>query len=248
MKLYFLKEEALETLRGNVPTNYRKYSMPTNEWIDEYFEGQSPFLEYKKEVKPFTLDTSIEKPSESDVANVKILYTALKDLTETEATDERLWSGLAHGQLWYYQRYRWSLDTKILKENEIHNRYFFGQTKRRSLFTNPISRLWWIGRLTYDSSRKNPFELTEFLSNDFSTRSLMLFSSNFTSNSLIVRAFLSAMIELESEGMPIDRDIFSEAIRFLNILGGTYILDYFEENELKEKIKISVFSSHLNSI
>ena len=29
-----------------------------------------------------------------------------------------------------------------------------------------MARLWWIGRLTYDSSRSDPYELTRFLCQD----------------------------------------------------------------------------------
>lgn len=48
MKLSFLQQGALDTLRGNLKTNVRKYMNPTNDWISDFFDGQSPFLEYKK--------------------------------------------------------------------------------------------------------------------------------------------------------------------------------------------------------
>ena len=99
-----------------------------------------------------------------------------------------------------------------------------------------ISKLWWIGKLTYDEKRSDPFELTEFLRYDFATRTLVLFSSNYTNNPRIVRALLSAMKDMEENGMDISRSIFVGVTKYLNVLGGTYILDYFEEDELKEKI------------
>ena len=237
MKLYFLREEALDTLRGNIKTNLRKYSNESNEWIQEYFDGQSPFLEYKKEVNDFQLDMSFKKPEESDVANIKIIYSAMMNLTETDATDKRLWSGLEHGQCWSYLRYRWSLEKTNSTDKEINSRFFYGQSKRRSLFVNTLARLWWVGKLTYDEKRKNPFELTEFLSNDFATRTLVLFSSNFTSNPLIVRSVLSAMLEIQNKGNNISRELFKQTTKYLNVLGGTYILDYFDEQELTTRIK-----------
>jgi len=244
MKLYFLKQDALDTLQGNLKTNARKYMNPTNEWIIEFFDGQSPFLEYKKEVVDFSLDMSFEKPEESDVANIKILYSAMKGLTETDATDERLWSGLEHGQFWDYLRYRWSLDKNIPTEKEISRHFFYGQSKRRSLLVNTLSRLWWIGKLTYDEKRSNPFELTEVLSNDFATRTLMLFSSNYSSNPMIVRAILAAMLDVKKNGNNISRDIFTGITKYLNVLGGTYILDYFDEDVLKEKIIKEIYRLH----
>jgi len=65
---------------------------------------------------------------------------------------------------------------------------------------------------------------------------LYLFSSNFSNNPVITRAFLSSVLDFEKNGVKIKREIFNEAIMFLNILGGKYILDYLEERELKEKI------------
>ena len=44
------------------------------------------------------------------------------------------------------------------------------------------------------------------------------------------------MLDFEKNGVKIKREIFNETIMYLNILGGTYILDYFEESELKDKI------------
>lgn len=241
MKLYFLKQDALDTLRGNLKTNVRKYMNLTNEWVIDFFDGQSPFVQYKKEVNDFSLDMSFERPEESDVANIKILYSAMKKLTETDATDERIWSGLEHGQFWNYISYRWSLDKNTPTEREINSRFFYGQSKRRSLLVNTLSRLWWIGKLTYDEKRSNPFELTEVLSNDFATRTLMLFSSNYSSNPMIVRAILAAMLDAQKSGNNISRDIFTGITKYLNVLGGTYILDYFDEDVLKRKIVKEIY-------
>jgi hypothetical protein len=236
MKLYFLKEYALDTLKGNISSNLSDYTKPSNNWINEFFHEDSVFVEYKKEVSDFTLDMSFEKPEESDIQNIKTLYSAMKNLNETEATDERLWAGLAHGQFWSFMRYRWSLDSKFPTEREILSRFFFGQSKRRSLITNTLSKYWWIGKLTYDEKRSNPFELTEYLKHDFATRILILFSSNYSSNATIVRALISTLIMYQKQGINIDRYTFTEVTKYLNVLGGTYILDYFNEDELSEKI------------
>lgn len=234
MKLHFLKGDALETLRGNINKNLKNYTNPTNEWVYEYFQDQSPFIEYKMPVADFALNMSSDRPEETDIENIKIIYSNMKTLTETQATDERLWSGLAHGMFWEYMQYRWSKNKP--SEVEIKNRFFFGQSKRRSLIRNTISRLWWIGKLTYDENRKNPFELTEYLHNDFTTKILLLFSSNYSSNPIIVRSLLSSFLEFEKKGIIISRKTFNEVIKYLNVLGGTYILDYLEEEELRNKI------------
>lgn len=237
MKLYFLREEALDTLKGNIRTNLKKYTNPANDWIIDYFNGQSPFSEYKVIVDDFTLDMSEEKPNQTDLENVKRLYSHLMMLTETQATDERLWSGLEHGIFWDYMRYRWSLDKTIPTERNIAGRFFFYRpTIRYSIIRNTLSKLWWIGKLTYDKNRKDPFELTNVLKNDFTTRMNDLFSSNYSNNPVIVRAFLSSIKSFEDRGVSINQSVYRKATKYLNILGGTYILDYFTETELAEKI------------
>ncbi|MGC7872070.1 DUF6339 family protein [Desulfosporosinus sp. SYSU MS00001] len=236
MKLYFLKEEALETLKGNIKTNLRNYSNITNDWIINFFNGENPFIEYKKEVNDFKLSMTYEKPEESDIENIKIIYPAMSNISETDATDERLWSGLEHSIFWDYLRYRWSTSKKQPSDKDILNHYFFSQYKKRSLITNTLAKLWWIGKLTYDIKRKNPFELTEYLKHDFATKIRILFSSNFSNNPKIVRSLLSSLIKLEHEGFVISREVFIESTKYLNVLGGTYILDYFEEEELSEKL------------
>ena len=60
MKLQFLKEIPLETLRKNIEHNFSNYSSPTNEWIYTFFENEgSPFLDFKKEVPDFELAAQI---------------------------------------------------------------------------------------------------------------------------------------------------------------------------------------------
>jgi hypothetical protein len=236
MKISFLKEEALETLKGNIGTNLKNYTNPTNDWITDYFDGQSPFVEYKIEVNDFVLDMSEDKPNKTDLENTKIIYTNLMMLTETQATDVRLWSGLEHGIFWDYMRYRWSLDRVMPTELNINSRFFYYSTIRHSLIRNTLSKLWWIGKLTYDNSRKDPFELTNVLKYDFTTRMNDLFSSNYSSNPLIVRAFLSSIKSFEDNGVLISKYVYREATTYLNVLGGTYILDCFTQRELAEKI------------
>lgn len=126
------------------------------------------------------------------------------------------------------------------KEKDIKARYFFGQNKKRSLIVNPLSKLWWIGRLTYDKDKRDPFELTKYLENDFATKTLVIFSNNYMGNHTISIALLSALSKLEKDGFVLKgrrkRDIYYEATKYLNVLGGTYILDYFTKEEIEDKV------------
>lgn len=50
----------------------------------------------------------------------------------------------------------------------------------------------------------------------------------------------SALKKLDNIGYTIkgkqNRDVYYEATKYLNVLGGTYILDYFSSEEIEEKV------------
>lgn len=103
-----------------------------------------------------------------------------------------------------------------------------------------MSKLWWCGRLTYDEQMKDTFELTIYLIDDYATKMLIIFSNNYISNHDITVGLFSALKYLEDIGYKIKgkkhRDVYYEVTKYLNVLGGTYILDYFTSEELEQKI------------
>ena len=112
MILNFLKEISLETLRKNIEINLENYKATTNDWIFKFFDDSSPFLEFKKDVPQFNLDTSSERSEQTDLENVRILYSSMKHLSVVEAANENLWAGMAHSDFWDYVKYRNSFDKK----------------------------------------------------------------------------------------------------------------------------------------
>lgn len=235
MKIHFLKQDALAALRANVTDNVKHYKEKTNQWIYDYFGDKDPFGEYKIDVEDFEL-VNMDNPGETDVTNSIIIYSAMKNISDTQATDERLWAGLCHSDEWEFLNKRWS-GYKDVKDTDIYSRYFFGQEPKRSLFTNSLSRLWWVARLTYDPERKDPFELTKYFKVGFAKKALILFSHNYMGNKTIAIGLIDALIHIKKTNPNIsDVEIYYEATKYLNILGGTYILDYFTSNEIKDKI------------
>lgn len=241
MIVHFIKEDALEALRTNLHANLKHYAEPTNEWIYEYFGDENPFGEFKIEFPDFKLKYDDDlSPSENDVANIITLYSSMKHLTDTQATDERLWAGLCHNELYSYLHTRWKyFNLNNLKENTVKSRYFFAHNKKRSLLTNSISRLWWVGRLTYDVSRSDPFELTKFFNDSFVKIYLAVFSSNYMCSHSIASGLLGALLYLKKINYCLNNNFIDgviEATKYLNIIGGTYILDYFSSQEISEKV------------
>lgn len=237
-----MKEEALAYFKGNVKSNIGQYLDDDYHWVEEKYAAyknnkEGAFGEFKIKVPEFAMDMSSEKPESTDYNNVKILYSALKNISDTQATDERLWAGMAHSDLLKFMIYRCKLNVESIDEKKILINFFFNYGNKRSLIMHPLARLWWVGRLLYDENKKNPFEALEYLKTDFSTKVLSLFSSNFTNNPTIARAILNAISDLELAGEKVGRKSYLELIRYTNLLGGIIILDYLAEEELKEKIK-----------
>ena len=243
MQLYFMTEDALAYFKGNIAYNLHHYKDENTEWVKEVCSG-NPLQKFKLEVKDFTMDMSAEKPSDTDYINVKIVYDAMKKLTDIQATDERLWVGLAHDVLFNYMQYRYNLKNEILNEKKIYKNFFFAYGKKRSLIVHPIARLWWVGRLIYDERAEDPYQAIKYLKVDFPAKVLTLFSSNFTNNSKIVKTFLNTVSKIEEEGCKVSREQYHELIRYVNLLGGTTILDYLPEDYLQKKIFVHYFKQN----
>ena len=242
MKLHFLKEDALAALKGNLDANLHHYKSADNGWIYEYFQGENPFGEFKLEVPDFqlTYDPNTEL-AVNDMANAKILHTALINLSDTQATDERFWSGLCHSDCWEYCRTRWHYDADKVNptRDEIGNRYFFLQNKKRAVQLNTISKLWWTARLVYDPNRKDPYELLKYFENDYATKSLVILSNNYMSSPDVANGLIEALMVVQDQGLVLPgrrQEVFYEATRYLNVLGGTHILDYFTHEEIKARV------------
>lgn len=239
MKLYFMKEDALIYFKNNIEANMNYYLKKDNSWVfNKYYEYKnkevSPFEEFKLEVNDLKLDVSEDIPAKTDFTNVKILYSALRALSNAQARDERFWIGLSHGYLWDYMLYRSDLNENNINSNKILNQYFI--TNKRSFITNTISRLWWTGKFIYNENLNNPFEALEYMKTDFPTKVLILFSQNFTNNPKITCSILKAFMDLEKNGEIIKREKVIKILSYLNILGGVIILDYLSEDEIKNKI------------
>lgn len=117
----------------------------------------------------------------------------------------------------------------------INTALFFKNGNKRSLFVHILARLWWVGYMTYDETNtENPYWLTEFFcEKDFSARSVVFFSSNFTSNPNITKGILRSLIKLQKSGVSIKRDHFVQANKYLNVVGGAMVLDMLTTDEVE---------------
>ncbi|SFC95052.1 DUF6339 family protein [Bacillus sp. UNCCL81] len=237
MRLQFMSEEGLQDLRLNYDLHRKAYHKKNYTWFDEFFNQKGRLIESNIEFEMPKLNFS-ENFAVSDKENVKLVYRALKNLTISQATQEKLWAGLVHLQFREYAFNRLSNELSEENDKRINTALFFKNGTKRSLFVHILARLWWVGYMTYDENNKeNPFWLTDFFcEKDFSARSVVFFSSNFTSNRNITIGILRAIYKLNEQGHNITRDFFVQANKYLNVIGGAMVLDMLSTEEVEELI------------
>jgi hypothetical protein len=155
MKVRFLRDEAVASLRQSISDN-----------LDRYRNGDFAFLDLDStqshELPAETDDaalTNLKMPSNGDdheVENCIAIHDYLKALSPYEARDERLWCYLTHTVLLNYARARWPIpndDEKAVAHVQTH---FFARTNRQIERDNAASRLWWMAHPALSRSGQRP--------------------------------------------------------------------------------------------
>ena len=236
MKIKFITEEGLITAKNNYKIIYDKIIKSNSTQLCDLLNDDNIIRESAIEIDPFDFDMSQNDPVKTDVENIKRVYGHMKGLSESIASDERIWVAFTLSEGINYMRYRWMPKN----ENDKFDRYFFKKTdntSKRPLFRNGISRLWWIGYETYDTNRTDPYELTEFVCNKDQDFINQLLDIGFSSNTTISRAVIGALVDAQKSGIIINRDLVRAISQYINLLGGIYILDCLTYDEIYSKVK-----------
>ena len=234
MKLQFVSYDNIDIIKSNLKEWVENFKLDSSDWLQEKL-GNILFSDTKfGDVPDFGLDMTADKPFLTEAENAKRVYGNLHFLSDSQASDERLWAGLCLGPFWNYVKYRWEIDKKCTVAN-VQQHFLFGFGARRSLTRNALSRLWWIGRLTYDEHRSDPWELTKFVC-ESSDYIMHILERNTSNKPTSLRHFLSALIEAKAQGLQMDTTAVGELAKYLNLLGGIYILDCLPEQRIHDKI------------
>ncbi len=243
MKLYFMKQEALEYVKANISSLYKNYyQFDSPEWIYDLFD-YDPF-EVFSVVEDFELADTNQQPGEVDFQNCKILYEKLKNISDSQASDERLWAGLTNKTFYSYMRKRWKYAKKHLKKtaddsSAVLLRYFYRYSGRSGLFRNTLARCWWTGRLTYSEKYSNRWELLDAIGSEdiVSKISDLFYSYTYSSNSDIVEGFCQGLKFFRDRGTHVaTREHIRPTAQYLNAVGGGLLLDIFSADEIKKMV------------
>ena len=246
MKLYFLKQNALDLLTKSISDNLDSYQSQ-DMWAEQFFTAT--------EMPNYYFDTGIETDDyqliaggpETDFQNAKTLFLVLKDkLNPVQASDLRLWAYMSHVQHWDYMRTRWAIDlpdqeydddqADSLKEPSankiivrIGSRYFFKAAKGKAFVRQGIARLYWGAYLTYDETNSDPFEYTEYF---FSKQDIFtsITERSYARNKTII---LAALKELKKHP-ELSRNDIRLFLSKLNQAGAVTVLDFLNSEQAEE--------------
>lgn len=236
MKLRIMTTEAISYVKKNINCllDYYKNGLRPEKWLKEKL-GKDPFVIIDAlEFEDFELLVTPDKPSADEAFNIKLLYSKMKALNDSFASDERLWAGLSHTVFYDYLLKRWP---GYFKSIDILNHFFFNQSKPRCYFVNTISRLWWFGRKTYSDDFEDNWKIMNYLSRDINGCAFTLFGSNWPNSTRTLNLFMRALIKYEEETKnKVYRELFNDALKYTNCLGGIYIIDACDDSFVIDNI------------
>ena len=243
MKIYFMKRSALDYIKHNIQSLYKNYyQFDSPDWIYDLFD-YDPF-EVFGEVEDFELAALDQPAGEIDLQNCKILYSKLNQLSDSQASDERLWAGLTNKTFYSYMRKRWQYAKRHLKKtaddsSAILLRYFYKSSGRSGMFRNTLARCWWVGRLTYSEKYVNHWELLDAIGSEdiISKISDIFYSNTYSSNSEILEGFCQGLKFFRDRNVYVSsRDHIRPTAQYLNAVGGGALLDMFSTEEIKNMV------------
>jgi hypothetical protein len=169
-----------------------------------------------------------------DFENAKLIYTALAELTPTEANDERLWVALTHHYFHKYCVIRW-MNTES-KRDTVVDRFFYEGNSLVARSRNAISRLWWTAHLTVNHEADNEISKWALTKTIFSTQDIQV--SLLERKLGLYENIRTPFLEFYQENKEVvNSKKIQKIIRELNNYGGVISLTELSNNEVKSLIQ-----------
>lgn len=244
MKLYFMKQNAIDFLKANMKNYYMNYvRYNSNEWILDLFD-YNPF-EFFMEISDFEL-ARIRRPlGETDLDNCKIIYTNMRNISDSQASDERLWAGLCNGAFYNYVRGRWNYAALVSKNPErdastVVSRFFFSGQGLSGRYRNTLAKYWWTGRETYLQDDTFHWKQLHMIgAEDLASKINEIFYNNtFSSNPGILLGICNALDYFcRHDKKVLVKEHLRPALQYLNAIGGGILLDALSPEDIEAIIK-----------
>lgn len=233
MNLKILVQSSVDRLLNSVDANVHAYRSgataallkPEDLRTSKIIAGDCPDL----------MDT--EEACKSDAEASEIIYRWLSHLSPVEASDNRLWTWLAHGPFEGYTFQRWRSGLGRVTDDPkaaITSRWFFKGRSAETFVRNSISRLWWFGYLSHDPGRANQFELTALLVEPQQMQQDLL-ERSFGRSKSVVRVVLETAHRYRNriDAVGNKGDLVKAWATALNAKGGAFVLDALPDDRLR---------------
>ena len=248
MKIYFLKDIALETLKANIQIFLPYFAEETNtslikalkqtlQEVDDRAIFEYSGYDVPDGIEQTLIDNYKACRNGKDGDNACILFDALKNLPPV-ACDERFWAGFTLLSCWNFVRERWEMkNDKSRTVSNVETHFFFKDGIRRAIIRNALSRLWWIGYITYRSDLDDPYMFTRELGKE-SDYIGNLFERSYSNSRTVVFAIVEMVAEICKEySIKYKREWARPLLKYVNMLGGIYVLETLPPQVLRQKIK-----------
>lgn len=242
MKIKYFVESAYVDLFDTIKEHETLYTGASNAWVKDFFGDR----EFCKESR---IESHLPelKAENDEYTNVIAFYDVFKDrLNPKQASNPYLWAYLTHCEYWDYTNARWAKEG--MSVDTIKQRYFCSfltnniEGNRVGFLRNAVSRLWWMGHLSYQEERHgNPYELTKLLTSHSDISSSVL-ERNFSMNRNVTVGILDAILEINNDPSLPDVGVsrttgryeWRELCKYINRYGAVTLLDSMTSDDIKE--------------
>ncbi|MEW4923663.1 DUF6339 family protein [Algibacter sp. 2305UL17-15] len=193
-----------------------------------------------------TLNSHQNDNQTADFECAKILYEDL-NLTPAQAGNADFWNYLHHFDMYKYIHQRWKNQGNI--HTHIKRHWLLNLTSQKHLINFPLTTLWWSIHLTIDETREDKYELSKVYFSNNRFRTVSLGGMSFVRHKPAILSVLEFMKNHREELTRTTNytDLGDEISKFINLLGGTKPLSFFDREwftaKLKERFKMGEESS-----
>ena len=237
INIQFLTGEALATIKANID-KFTKI-VKNNPLNSDALLAELPeecFVEKKYPIEDFELKTSSGGDySKVDFENAVMLYDHLKNLPKHVLGDERFW-------MWVILKKGYAATVQAMPmesgKNVIKDHWLFGQGRRRGLMFGAISRAFYRVYLTKDDSLDNPFELTQFATENYMRYREFTWRAYSNNKTIVIGALKAEKKLVEDHGTNIEsiKDYYPEIAKYISQLGSVMLLDFMSEDYIKNSV------------
>jgi len=237
MDMMFLSSEGIETFKTDFSSYSKHYQDESNQWFMEHWQKLGHLQKSKLELPDISFCYA-ENMTSVDKENTIAVHSALRSLSPSQASDERLWSSLCHTVGWEFIKKRRGAEMNFAKPDKndefLMSIFFFKYGIRRSCYLNALAKYWWTGHMVYDPSKADPYAALDVLCkySYFSSLMLYLSSSGIVSNYNVFNGVVESFGKLQQEGIAVSVDVWKETMKFLNGYASTVLLDALSKEEI----------------